>query len=116
MSEENRLQAIKKMEESKLKYEKKLERAALKDYPHKCKKIRIYPTQEQKRVLGQWFGATRWTYNQAISFINSDEAKGLTGMSLLKEIRHRFVGKEAIKDKPWASEVPYGFESRRDRR
>ena len=32
-------------------------------------KIRIYPTATQKTILKNWFGVTRWTYNQGVKLI-----------------------------------------------
>ena len=39
----------------------------------RSKRIRIYPTQEQKVILNRWFGGSRWFYNQAIEHFKSDD-------------------------------------------
>jgi hypothetical protein len=33
----------------------------------KTRKIRLFPTQEQKATLLRWIGTARWTYNQCIA-------------------------------------------------
>ncbi len=46
-----------------------------KDPAEKTMKIRVYPTQEQKIKLKQWFGAFRWIYNRCIAFTNEKKCK-----------------------------------------
>ena len=38
----------------------------------RAKKIRLYPTTKQRQVLVQWFGASRWTYNQCVHGIEEE--------------------------------------------
>ena len=35
----------------------------------KSKKIRVYPTTEQREILRQWFGTARFTYNKTVAVI-----------------------------------------------
>ena len=39
----------------------------------KSKKIEIFPTVEQKRILRRWFGTSRYTYNAAVSLLNASD-------------------------------------------
>ena len=39
----------------------------------RSKRIRIYPTQEQKSVINRWFGGSRWFYNQSVEHFNSGD-------------------------------------------
>ena len=69
----------------------------------RSRKIRIYPTQAQKKLLKNWFGTTRYIYNYLLEKIRTGEIKDKTNwMSISKE----FNSKEANKLPPWAYEVP----------
>ena len=58
----------------------------------RAKKIKLYPTVEQKTVLNHWFGARRWVYNQCLNYINQKKQGKLPSM---KELRSLFLnGKE----------------------
>ena len=35
----------------------------------RCRKIRVYPSPSQKRLLKRWMGTARWTYNRALCAI-----------------------------------------------
>jgi hypothetical protein len=61
----------KKKEEGKQQKEpaKKKRKAKEKKDIGGCKKIRIYPNEEERKILNQWLDACRWTYNQAIEGI-----------------------------------------------
>lgn len=39
----------------------------------RSRKIRIYPTQEQKHLFRQWFGVSRKFYNAAVEYYNSED-------------------------------------------
>ena len=51
----------------------------------KARRIRIYPTQQQKRIFKQWFGVERKVYNTCINHFNEKdiEFKGWMKMSTL---------------------------------
>ena len=36
----------------------------------KAKKVRIYPTTEQKNVLQEWFNTSNYVYNKTVQCIN----------------------------------------------
>ncbi|KAK9325599.1 hypothetical protein V1517DRAFT_235867, partial [Lipomyces orientalis] len=78
----------------------KLEKAAGK----KARKIRLYPTAEQKKILLNWMGAARWTYNECLRAI---EDEGVPRSK--KALRARAINREAIKTlkRPWLEETPY---------
>ena len=73
-------------------------------------KLRIYPTSAQKVALNQWVGASRFTYNQALSAVNNT-TNTLRGWMTL---RNRFVTAKTndgrvntfFNNKPWLSETP----------
>lgn len=72
----------------------------------KAKKIKLYPTTQEKQKLKQWFGASRWTYNKCLEWVKSDESKA---NKLNKKIlREKFVNQNSTHEKPdYVKEVPY---------
>ena len=49
-------------------------------------KIKLYPNQNQKKILKEWFGSCRWVYNQCVNYINN--TKKIPSKSVL---RSKFV-------------------------
>ena len=43
-----------------------------KEAADKCKKIRLYPNENERNKLNQWMGCARWTYNQCLHGINKE--------------------------------------------
>ena len=39
------------------------------------KKIKIFPTPEQKKYFSKCFGTTRYLYNKIIDYVNNEEEK-----------------------------------------
>ena len=39
----------------------------------RSRKIKLYPTTEQKKTLKNWFGSRRWVYNQCVNHIRQDK-------------------------------------------
>lgn len=69
----------------------------------KCRKIRLYPTDEQKRTLMKWFGVARLTYNLCVEAL-----KNKTAVATKKSLRQKFVKNENFKeDRPWVLDVPW---------
>lgn len=68
----------------------------------KARKIRVYPTVEQKATLAQWFGTARWTYNQCLDTIKKDRE-----MKTRKALRQAVVNNECHSTTPWALKTPY---------
>ena len=75
--------------------------------PMKTRKIRVYPTLQQRKLLASWYGVARWTYNQCLHGIKVDKiAKSK------KELRKHFLNKKnrdptlpPIPD--WVFKVPF---------
>lgn len=66
----------------------------------KTRKIRIYPTKEQRTILRKWFGVQRLVYNQAIQHYNDKEFDVRNWMKL-----YAIVFSEL--DMDYVKEVPY---------
>ena len=75
----------------------------------KNKKIRIYPTAEQKTIIKQWFGTHRYVYNQFLNYTKSNnetkEWMNFYGM------RNKFVlynngANDFFNDREWMIETP----------
>ncbi len=68
----------------------------------KSKKIRVYPTPEQRETLRQWIGTSRFVYNKAIDYLRQPETKA-NWMAIKTGI---------LDDLPdWAKAVPYQVKS-----
>jgi len=65
--------------------------------------IRLFPSENQKNILNQWIGTTRWTYNQTLSAIK-DGTKMSKG-----ELRQQVVNNDNFKgtDQEWVLQTPY---------
>lgn len=74
--------------------------------PAKTKKIRIYPTEKQTKVLNQWFGSARKTYNACIEAI---EDKGMEKKK--KILRHYCVNADApfVGQNQWLLDTPHAI-------
>ncbi len=59
-----------------------------------CRKVKLFPTKEQKEQFHRAFNAARWTYNQVVEAIRKEK---LTK----QQLRMKFVYAAAIEDKPW---------------
>jgi putative transposase len=73
----------------------------------KAIKIRVLPSEDQKRKLNAWIGTTRWTYNQGLTILKDE---GIKGNLDIKILRSRVVNNDLYKDKPelkWVLETPY---------
>jgi similar to tr len=68
----------------------------------KTRKIRIYPTKEQRTILRRWFGVQRLVYNQAIQHYNDKEFEVRHWMKL-----YAIVFSEL--DMDYVKEVPYAI-------
>jgi len=75
-----------------------------------CKKIRFYPNLEQKRLLNQCLGASRFFYNHAIAKIKEVGVKG-TGILNISKLRPLVMKSDfdiKIGDPmSWQKEIPY---------
>ena len=67
----------------------------------KSRKIRIYPTKEQKRLFRQWFGVSRLVYNTAVTYYKRDDKNEINWMNVAKQIL------QELSDKEYVNIVPY---------
>ena len=89
----------------------------------RAKNIRIQPTKQQRQTLKEWFGASRWMYNQAVTMYNNgalrkevvDKKTGETVKSRytlkIKELREILVKNENYEsENTWMQD--YNFDLR----
>ena len=68
----------------------------------RSRKIRIYPNKEQKTILSNWFGASRFAYNKTVEFLKQPHTKA----------QWKFIKTNLLHDMPeWMNEVPYQIKS-----
>lgn len=68
----------------------------------RSRKIRVYPTQEQKKILNNWFGASRFAYNKTVEFLKQPDTKS----------HWKSIKTDLLYDMPeWSKEVPYQIKS-----
>lgn len=70
----------------------------------KARKIKLYPTTQEKEKLRKWFGAARWTYNKCLEHIRSEHSNDKMNKKIL---RSKFINKEVIQEKEYIKDVPY---------
>lgn len=68
----------------------------------RSRKIRAYPTQEQKKILNSWFGASRFAYNKTVEFLKQPDTKA-QWKSIKTDLLHEMP--------EWLKEVPYQIKS-----
>ena len=66
----------------------------------KSRKIRIYPTQEQRILFKQWFGVSRKFYNESVSWYNQKDKDTINWMEIAKRLTHQLT-------EDYAKVVPY---------
>ena len=72
----------------------------------RAKKIRLYPTVEQKKILRNWMGARRYVYNKVLASINNGEKINSF------ELRNKYVtsktrdGQNNPLIKEWEKKIP----------
>ena len=68
----------------------------------RSRKIRVYPNKEQKRILSNWFGASRLAYNKTVEFLKQSDTKA----------QWKSIKTDLLHDMPdWSKEVPYQIKS-----
>ena len=79
------------------------EKQSMKPPPGKAFKIRLYPTQQQKKILKCWVGTARWTYNQCVQSIKTKQSRAAK-----KDLRALHLNREGVQALPlWVLETPY---------
>jgi len=72
----------------------------------KSRKIRVFPTLNQRKTLDEWFGAARWTYNKCLEAIKAKMAslnkKSLRALALNSD-------SALVKENKWLLDTPYDF-------
>jgi len=66
----------------------------------KSKKIRLYPTKEQRFIFRRWLGAYRYVYNQTLAYLKTLEDNAPSWMEIAKNIIHPNLPE-------WSEEIPY---------
>ena len=68
----------------------------------RSRKIRVYPNKEQKQILNNWFGASRFAYNKAVAFLKQPNTKA-QWKSIKTPLLHEMP--------EWSKKVPYQIKS-----
>lgn len=68
----------------------------------RSRKIRLYPNKEQKSILSNWFGASRFAYNKTVEFLKQPDTKA-QWKSIKTDLLHGMP--------EWSKEVPYQIKS-----
>lgn len=68
----------------------------------RSRKIRVYPNKEQKSILSNWFGASRFAYNKTVEFLKQPDTKA-QWKSIKTDLLHGMP--------EWSKEVPYQIKS-----
>ena len=72
----------------------------------KAVKVRLYPNPDQKKIIDQWLGASRFTYNKCIEKINKKKTKQLKLETTSKELRDH-LAKIKEDGNEWLDDIPY---------
>jgi putative transposase len=68
----------------------------------RSRKIRFYPTKQQKALLFKWFGVSRYSFNKTIEYLRQPNTKA-NWYGIKTEIIHNLP--------EWSKEVPYQIKS-----
>lgn len=97
---------IDERENKKRKKKKKEEEEEEKDEKEpagKTKKIRLFPSPMQRATLMNWFGTTRWTYNQCLTAIEKEKTPWNK-----KVLRAKCLNAELFQqERQWVLQTPY---------
>lgn len=70
------------------------------EHPLRARRVRIYPTTEQKATINKWMGAVRFCYNLLVSSHRNVGEGGVTLASMRKEV------KDAHEENVWLRKIP----------
>lgn len=65
----------------------------------RVRKVRLYPTPQQKALFKRWFGTSRKTYNETVAYLNSEVKPKAHWMAQAKPLLENLP--------EWANETPY---------
>lgn len=68
----------------------------------RSRKIRFYPTKQQKIILFKWFGVARYSFNKAVEYLRQPDTKA-DWKAIKTDLIHTLPD--------WAKEVPYQIKS-----
>lgn len=71
-----------------------------------CRKIRIYPTEIQKKLFEKCFGATRYIHNKALGYIRDNPGCSKSFFDIRKVLRIRDEDVVGTREE-WLKEIPY---------
>lgn len=68
----------------------------------RSRKIRVYPTKNQRAILSKWFGASRFAYNKTVDYLKHPDTKA----------QWKSIKTDLLHDMPeWLDEIPYQIKS-----
>jgi len=73
--------------------------------PLKTRKIRLYPTPEQRNILNAWLGTTRWTYNRCLSSVKDKTCS----LDRKKQRDLNVSDKNFYAENSWVRKTPQSF-------
>ena len=72
----------------------------------RVRRVQLFPTREQEKVLNRWFGACRFTYNECVKLLNNVGSIP-TKNNWFQWLRNRFVTNGNIQGwKAWLTDTP----------
>jgi putative transposase len=72
----------------------------------RVRRVQLFPTREQEKVLNRWFGACRFTYNECVNLLNTVGSIP-TKNDWFQWLRNRFVTNKNIQGrKTWLLDTP----------
>ncbi|KAK9389109.1 hypothetical protein V1515DRAFT_531724 [Lipomyces mesembrius] len=74
---------------------------ANKEVAQKSKKVKLYPTAEEKNILERWIGTARWTYNECLRAIKVE------GVARSKKVLRARKRQQRCCRKIWPEDTPY---------
>ncbi len=76
----------------------------------RSKKIKLYPTKDERETLKLWFGTRRWVYNQSLNYIKQNKGffkskVSKEGYTHKKDLRKHFINGPKLKE--FSHNTPY---------
>ncbi len=94
-------------EKIEINVKEKITKDEIKTKAGKAKRIRIYPTLEQRKILKKWFGCSRYIYNKGLEYFNNVYTNEKREPNI-KELRDKIINKHNYtNDNEWLKEYDY---------